>query len=155
MAELTPENEAVLVELVSTGRKIEAIKLLRERAGLGLKEAKDQIDALEASINRSVAGKVAAPEKIDSLRTGAAMLPQEKLAALSDLVFQERKVEAIKCYREWTRVDLKEAKDQIAALEAALRMKAPEKFASPQPKGCLIGILGLCSLSIIYWIAHA
>ena len=152
MAELTPENEAVLVELVSTGRKIEAIKLLRERAGLGLK---DQIDALEASINRSVAGKVAAPEKIDSLRTGAAMLPQEKLAALSDLVFQERKVEAIKCYREWTRVDLKEAKDQIAALEAALRMKAPEKFASPQRKGCLIGILGLCSLSIIYWIAHA
>jgi ribosomal protein L7/L12 len=32
--------------LVRSGRKIEAIKLLREQTGLGLKEAKDQVDAL-------------------------------------------------------------------------------------------------------------
>jgi ribosomal protein L7/L12 len=33
-------------DLVRAGRKIEAIKLLRVETGLGLKEAKDQIDAL-------------------------------------------------------------------------------------------------------------
>ena len=32
--------------LVIAGRKIEAIKLLRRESGLGLKEAKDQIDDL-------------------------------------------------------------------------------------------------------------
>jgi large subunit ribosomal protein L7/L12 len=32
--------------LVRAGRKIEAIKLLREQTGLGLKEAKDQVDEL-------------------------------------------------------------------------------------------------------------
>ena len=32
--------------LVRAGRKIEAIKLLREQKGIGLKEAKDEIDEL-------------------------------------------------------------------------------------------------------------
>jgi len=37
---------AEIVAAVDSGNKIEAIKLLREEAGLGLKEAKDAIDAL-------------------------------------------------------------------------------------------------------------
>jgi hypothetical protein len=36
--------------LLRAGRKIEAIKSLRERSGLGLKEAKDAIDALERQL---------------------------------------------------------------------------------------------------------
>ena len=35
-----------ILEAVDAGRKIEAIKLLRDDTGLGLKEAKDQIDRL-------------------------------------------------------------------------------------------------------------
>jgi len=40
-----PYSDAVL-QAVDAGRKIEAIKLLREETGLGLKEAKDEVDRL-------------------------------------------------------------------------------------------------------------
>ena len=36
--------------LLRSGRKIEAIKSLRERTGLGLKEAKDAVDVLERQL---------------------------------------------------------------------------------------------------------
>jgi ribosomal protein L7/L12 len=36
-----------LEQLISAGRKIEAIKLVRERTGLGLKESKDAVERLE------------------------------------------------------------------------------------------------------------
>jgi ribosomal protein L7/L12 len=38
---------AHLLVLLAAGQKIEAIKLYRERTGVGLKEAKDAVDALE------------------------------------------------------------------------------------------------------------
>ncbi len=40
--------ETEIVSLLQGGKKIEAIKLYRERTGVGLKEAKDFIDALAA-----------------------------------------------------------------------------------------------------------
>ena len=42
---MQPASQSI-EDLVRAGRKIEAIKLLRVETGLGLKEAKDQIDAL-------------------------------------------------------------------------------------------------------------
>jgi ribosomal protein L7/L12 len=42
-----PDLAAQLVIEIAAGRKIEAIRLLRERTGLGLKEAKDAIEAME------------------------------------------------------------------------------------------------------------
>jgi hypothetical protein len=44
----TPDREAQVRELIARGRKIEAIKLVREETGLGLKDAKDYCDALRA-----------------------------------------------------------------------------------------------------------
>lgn len=38
-----------VMALVREGKKIEAIKLLRDQTGLGLKEAKDKIDAVDGS----------------------------------------------------------------------------------------------------------
>ncbi len=35
-----------VIEAIDAGHKIEAIKILREEAGLGLKEAKDVVDSL-------------------------------------------------------------------------------------------------------------
>ena len=46
MEEIPPDIQA----LVRERRKIHAIKALRERTGLGLKEAKDLIDALERQL---------------------------------------------------------------------------------------------------------
>jgi ribosomal protein L7/L12 len=38
-----------IIRLISMGRKIEAIKMYRDMAGVGLKEAKDAIDKLTAN----------------------------------------------------------------------------------------------------------
>ena len=43
------ELPAHVIDAVRRGNKIEAIKLLREHAGIGLKEAKDAVDAFERS----------------------------------------------------------------------------------------------------------
>lgn len=45
---MTPEQELSpeIYQHLSSGRKIEAIKLIREETGLGLREAKDLADAL-------------------------------------------------------------------------------------------------------------
>lgn len=44
---LTPEGLWEIQELIRQRKKIHAIKLIRERTGLGLKEAKDLADAME------------------------------------------------------------------------------------------------------------
>ena len=44
---LPPAAEPEIRALLEQRRKIEAIKLLRQHTGLGLKEAKDRIDAFE------------------------------------------------------------------------------------------------------------
>ena len=46
---------------VFAGRKIEAIKQYRTATGEGLKESKDFIEALEAEMRRTEAGKFTAP----------------------------------------------------------------------------------------------
>jgi ribosomal protein L7/L12 len=44
------EPSEYLKRLILLGKKIEAIKVYREQTGVGLKEAKDYIDALERQI---------------------------------------------------------------------------------------------------------
>jgi hypothetical protein len=59
-----------VVEAWRAGRKIEAIKLLREKAGAGLAEAKAAIDALERAHGKVPGGlkvKGALPEVISAL----------------------------------------------------------------------------------------
>ena len=52
--ELAGEAGTALLEMIRQGQKIDAIKLVREQTGLGLKEAKDLVEALESSgIGRS------------------------------------------------------------------------------------------------------
>ena len=49
-ADLTPEQREAFADALYSGRKVEAIKQLRELSGLGLKESKDIIDRLEADL---------------------------------------------------------------------------------------------------------
>lgn len=50
-----PVLEAKLKSLLSKGKKIEAVKIYREEYGVSLKEAKDAVDRVEASMPRSTA----------------------------------------------------------------------------------------------------
>jgi ribosomal protein L7/L12 len=50
---LSNENLARLSELIFAGRKIEAIKVYREMTGCGLKDAKEHVEDLEASLRQT------------------------------------------------------------------------------------------------------
>jgi ribosomal protein L7/L12 len=101
MAALDGDAGRRLAELVKAGRTLEAIKLVREVTGCGLKEAKDAVDQLARG-----EAPTAAPA-----RTGQA---DEVLAeAVRGLMRQGRKIEAVKLYRERTGCGLKDAVDAV------------------------------------------
>jgi ribosomal protein L7/L12 len=101
-------NAAAMAEVrraLAAGNKIAAIKHYREATGLGLKDAKDAVEAIAAG--RAAPSLAAAP----ALVAGGNQTVLTLLAA-------GRKIEAIKVYREATGVGLKDAKDAVEALEA-------------------------------------
>lgn len=61
--ELTPEQRQAFAHALYAGRKIEAIKQLRELSGLGLKESKDIIDRLETDLRAQHPDKFAPARK--------------------------------------------------------------------------------------------
>jgi ribosomal protein L7/L12 len=92
-----------LAELVRQGRKIEAIKLVREQTGCGLAEAKAAVEKLERG------------EPLEA--TPPAGDVTEEVRAL---VRAGRMIEAIKLYRERTGAGLKEAKDAVDGIAAGM-----------------------------------
>lgn len=96
MADYTDE----IAELIRQGRKIEAIKLLRESTGIGLKDAKDYVEQL-------MAGTV--PEIVHEPTLESDGLPPDVLFLLRS----GEKIEAIKLLRERTGLSLKEAKERV------------------------------------------
>ena len=119
---MDPALRQELQALLAQKRVIDAIKLCRERTGLGLKEAKDLVDAVAEGRDAVVPAAPTASTDFD-------LLP---------LLREGRKIEAIKLYRERTGVGLKEAKDAVDALEAREGIVAPRR-------GCL-GLLAFLLL---------
>ena len=94
--------------LLSSGRKIDAIRLYREVFDTGLKEAKEAVETLETGRELPIPVSYAAPQPpIDS----GAVLDDIRL-----LLYQGKKIDAIKRYREAYPVGLKEAKDAVEAI---------------------------------------
>ncbi len=60
---LTPEQRQAFAQALYAGNKIEAIKQLRDVSGLGLKEAKEVLDRLEAELRAAHPERFAAPNK--------------------------------------------------------------------------------------------
>ena len=89
------------------GRKIEAIKRYRELYGVGLKEAKDAVEAIQAGTPLPTP----TPVLVDD--PPLALQPE-----LDRLIAADQKIGAIKHYREVTHVGLKEAKDTVEAYMA-------------------------------------
>lgn len=94
--------------LLQRGQKIQAIKLLVTTRSLGLKEAKDAVEALERTgvlppLGADVALRVLTPEAV---------------AEITSLAAAGRQIDAIRLYRERTGADLKESKEAVEALTA-------------------------------------
>ena len=104
-AEAAAEKTEFDVVLEGFGdKKIGVIKVVRQATGLGLKEAKDYVEALEAGTAPPAARLAAAPASSGSM---------DEVRALA---LQGNKIQAIKRYRELTGAGLKEAKDYVDAL---------------------------------------
>lgn len=103
-----------VVELLRSGQKIEAIKRYRELTQVGLKEAKDAVEAMERGEPVPVSGGPA-PAAVGS--------------SVQDLLRDGRKLEAIKLYRAQTGLGLKEAKDAVEAMELGnpLPLSSPKR----------------------------
>jgi ribosomal protein L7/L12 len=107
-------------ELLGRNNKIEAIKIVRERTALGLKEAKDAVDAFQA---RPELGLQLPAEK---WMTSPAANPESGLtpAVLQSIetdLRNNRLINAIKTYREATGLGLKESKDAVEEMQRRLR----------------------------------
>jgi ribosomal protein L7/L12 len=97
-----------LQQLMREGKKIEAIKLVREQTGLGLQEAKDAVEAIER-------GEL--PELTPRAAEAGHGVSGVDLDEITELLLQDKKIEAIKLYREQTDAGLKEAREAIEAIE--------------------------------------
>lgn len=75
MSNPLPEDQvARLQEYIFSRRKIEAIKFYRELTGVGLKEAKDEVEQLEASLQNTFPEKFTASAKGKGCAGAAAIL---------------------------------------------------------------------------------
>src|SRR5208282_916448 len=102
--------EGQVLLLIQAGKEIEAIKLYRQETGSGLKEAKDAVEALAAGqpiVRRS-------GESLENIGVDPNSLEGQVLALMQG----QKKILAIKLYREQTGVGLKRAKDAVEALAA-------------------------------------
>lgn len=108
-----------VVAAIESGRRIEAVKLLRESRGLGLAEAKEAVDAYA----RSLGTPEAAPAPDGSL-------PPEALQALRN----GNKIEAIRLVREQRGLSLRDAKLLVESLEANEPVPSGSLSAAPPQK---------------------
>ena len=113
-------------DLAREGRKIEAIKRLRERTGLGLREAKDAVDAIEAGRPVPPTDPHSAAKKLDLILEHLRIAPPAAIGdEVRDRVRSGQIVEAIRLYRANTGVGLKEAKDAVDAMARELGGDSP------------------------------
>lgn len=100
-AEASDYLEEALHALLRNGQKIEAVKLYRERTGVGLAEAKEAVEAL-------LRGEEITPP----VRQTSEPSEQDVL----ELLRAGKKIDAIKLYREQTGSGLAEAKQAVEQL---------------------------------------
>lgn len=119
-----------LKQLVQSGRKIDAIKLVRELTGLGLKEAKDLVEQMERGEPVVLTSQSVA---VQSVKVDGNMADLER--KVRELTSQGNKIAAIKLLREATDLGLKEAKDAVEGMERGAPLKqalAEASFSADQ-----------------------
>lgn len=122
-----------LKALLAAGQKIEAIRIFREKTGVGLAEAKSAIEAI--ADGHSLSGPVVSrtePEDLTELVLEACRIS---------------KIEAIKRVRARTGLGLKEAKDLVD------RIAVENGLEAPREAGCFGALLMLTAVTalVVIW----
>ncbi|CAN5355075.1 hypothetical protein BH11PSE11_BH11PSE11_22450 [soil metagenome] len=170
-----------VIEALRRNNTIEAIKLLRQASGLGLAEAKGMIDAYRrAAANSSTgdsyasAAAISATTHATASRSAAGATPDfqadlkadSQADALRALVIQAlgkgNKIEAIRLTRELTGKGLKEAKEEVDAMEAARPISAltanglaPGEVPRTSGSGWWIVVIAIIALIFYYGFNEA
>jgi ribosomal protein L7/L12 len=111
--------DSIVRAMAARGEIVQAIKMVREMTGLGLKEAKDYVDALPnvppiTEVARRMALAASGGAGVSGAAGSGASVRTDALALLA----RGDKLEAIKLVRERTGMGLKEAKDYVEDLAA-------------------------------------
>lgn len=136
---LSGEALAEVLNLIKGGQKIEAIKHYHEHTGVGLKEAKEAVDAIER-------GKE--PPQAAMARAVHHVPPGVDLVQIQDLLRKRQKIEAIKAYREASGLGLKEARDAVEAIAASTPGVDPSLGKSSDARGC-VSCLGAIVIGVL------
>lgn len=106
---LRDADHAEVARLLAQNQKLQAIKLVRDRSGSGLREAKEYVEQIERS---------GLPFDQGSPPVTAPVVPSEALAhQVRDLLVKNQKIVAIKLVRETTGWGLRESKDYVEQIE--------------------------------------
>lgn len=134
------KGDPVTDRLIRDGRRIEAIKRVRDLRGCGLREAKELVEQRQAELERYGG---AAPSLLpgavpghdpweDGVLGGDAEDPAAEVRALMG---RGQKIEAIKLVRTLYNCGLKEAKDWVEAIERGERPALPGAAARSRDTG--------------------
>lgn len=104
--------ETELRKVLSGSGKIAAIKLMRTQRNLGLKEAKDIVDAFESSGVLQLSLITTNNSALDTTNNGD---------AIKVLIKQGKRIQAIKLMREKNQLGLKEAKEEVERMERSMK----------------------------------
>ena len=115
---LTAAARERVIAAIRSGATIEAIRLYRQDTLASLADARRAVESM------------AAPQ--GELRGTPNPATDDAVVAA---LYAGRKIEAIKQYRLSHRVDLRGAKEAVEAIEADLRVRTPERFATPATTG--------------------
>ena len=139
---LSAADLATVRSLLERKNKVEAIKLYRERTGLGLSDAKLAIEAIAGG---------GEPPEVAMARVVHKVPASVDLAHIQGLLRQKKKMEAIKAYRAAAGLGLKEAQDAVEAIAASTPGVDPSLAQASAASGCttmlaLIAALMVCIL---------
>jgi ribosomal protein L7/L12 len=135
MTRLPPE----VLHALARGQQIEAIRLLREATGLGLKDAKDAIDA-------HVRGE-------SVMLPSAGDMADAAPAGVLEALRQGNKIEAVRRMRAHTGLDLKASKQRVDVLQAQHGLQALSPGEVRRGRGWWWGIIALAVLGA-WWLAQ-
>lgn len=117
----TPESDktsASIRDLAESGRKLEAIKRMREESGMGLAESKEAVEAMLEGHDPGVD-----EDSLDAPGPGpteVTELNDDDRKIIEDLLAQSRKIEAVKWHRDHTGAGLAEARAEVEQIQREL-----------------------------------
>lgn len=152
MNKTAPTLPAAAIELAQRGEIIEAIKITREQTGLGLKEAKEAVNAYIGSPHLTV------PSDRSNNVHGAPEIPLQAIVALNN----GQLIEAIKHTRESNGLGLQDAKqaverylEQNPGINSKFKSAASAEFKLVVRKALfLFSLLGLAVLGYQYYFGQ-